>query len=42
MNHTHRNADRYKPLVNNALAKLEITDINELQIGEPYLEQRVF
>ncbi len=31
------NSHRFKPLVNNALAKLEITDINELQIGESYL-----
>jgi len=28
---------RFKPLVNESLANLEITDINELKIGEPYL-----
>ena len=31
------NSNRFKPLVNNALSKLEITDINELQIGVLYL-----
>jgi hypothetical protein len=31
------NSNRFKPFVNDALAKLEITDINDLQIGEPYL-----
>jgi hypothetical protein len=37
MNYPFMNSHRFKPLVNNALAKLEITDINDLQIGEPYL-----
>lgn len=37
MNYTGVFAYRFKPLVNESLANLEITDINELQIGQPYL-----
>jgi len=37
MNYPFKNPNRFKPFVNNALAKLEITDINDLQIGESYL-----
>lgn len=33
---------RFKPVVNNVLAFLEVTDFLEFIVGEPYLEQRVF